>query len=461
MSSRIQTTIAPTETAVASETILSLITSGNIRLWGMKSALSLIDQALTSGAGFGMNVLLARWLPADQYGAFAVAFTGYLFLTGFHNVLLLEPLSVFGPARHAQNLTGYFHAQIQVHGVLVWPLAGFSLAAAAVLSRFAPGGFLAAAVAGGGIALPFLLFLWLARRFCYVLQRPGLAVMGSGFYLLFSISGLVALRAFGELTACNAFLSNGLGSFIGACLILFFLNGAAKQQAKSQPGFWKRVLAEDWQYGRWLVGSAILYAISTYGQTFFVAAFLGLTAAGVLRAMQIPSLLMTQVITAIGLLVLPSFSYDFGEGGVQRLRRKAMLVSAAVGLVAIGYFLLLLVGHARIEYLLYGGKYSAEAWLIPLLALIPCVNGISAGYSMALRASQQPHFDLLSNAFAAPVAVVSTILFTRWWGLAGAALSMVVSFGVLNFVTVVAFRRTLGRRKTEVNEWTSSNEQAM
>ena len=73
-------------------------------MWGVRSALSLVDQGLTSGAGFGVNLLLARWMPADVYGAFAVAFAGFLFVSGFHNVLLLEPMSVMGPSRHAERL---------------------------------------------------------------------------------------------------------------------------------------------------------------------------------------------------------------------------------------------------------------------------------------------------------------------------------------------------------------------
>ena len=52
-----------------------------------------------------------------------------------------------------------------------------------------------------------------------------------------------------------------------------------------------------------------------------------LAAAGVLRAMQIPALIMVQVIAATGLLILPAFSYDFGSGSMTRMRHKAMLVS--------------------------------------------------------------------------------------------------------------------------------------
>src|SRR5579863_9326868 len=87
---------APPPEAATPERIPPLVfTSANLRIWGKKSVLTLVDQGFTSGAGFGVNVLLARWVSAEIYGAFAVAFAGFLFVSGFQNVLSLEPLSVF------------------------------------------------------------------------------------------------------------------------------------------------------------------------------------------------------------------------------------------------------------------------------------------------------------------------------------------------------------------------------
>jgi O-antigen/teichoic acid export membrane protein len=426
-----------------------VVTGGTIRAWGLKSAMSLTDQALTSSAGFGVNILLARWMIADQYGAFALAFAGYLFLTGFHNVLLLEPLSVIGPARHAEQLRSYFNAQIGVHAVLVLPLALITLVAAGILSRIDPHSALVGALAGGGAALPFLLFLWLARRMCYVLQQPRLAVWGSGFYLGIALVLILVLRYLHRLTPFNSFLALGFGSLIGA-LITMRRIGLKKTRRSQQPHVSRRkVLSENWIYGRWLVGSAVLYAVSTYSQMFFVAGAIGLSAAGVLRAMQIPSLVMTQVITAVGLLVLPSLSFDFGRSHTRRLRHKAFLVSLAVGLTAMGFAVLLAVGRGSVEHLLFGGRYAQYAWLIPILALIPVMNGLSVGFSMALRASQKSYFDLVGNAVAAPIALVSTLLFTRWWGIGGAAASIVLSFAVLSLVTVIFFWRLLPAHKLQ------------
>src|SRR6267142_296393 len=113
--------------AVAERAVGLLLTPANLRVWGWRSAMSLVDQGLTSGAGFGVNLLLARWMVPEVYGAFAVAFAGFLFVSGFHNVLLLEPVSVMGPSRHAGSLLAYFRAQIAVHAVLVGALSGVLL----------------------------------------------------------------------------------------------------------------------------------------------------------------------------------------------------------------------------------------------------------------------------------------------------------------------------------------------
>jgi O-antigen/teichoic acid export membrane protein len=202
------------------------------------------------------------------------------------------------------------------------------------------------------------------------------------------------------------------------------------------------VFRENWAYGRWLVGSAVLYSISSQTQMFMVAGILGLGTAGILRAMQLPSLVMTQVITATGLLFLPILSGDFGSRQIVQMRRKAIMLNAGLSLIALFFASTLVLCSHRSEHLLFGGKYSAFAWLMPLLALVPVASATSTGYSMALRASGRPQFDLLSNIIAAPISVVSAFLFIRWWRVTGAAASMVLTFAVISLITTLCFRRS-------------------
>lgn len=417
------------------------LTSERLRVWGARAVLSLLDQGLFSGAGFLVNLLLARWLAPASYGAFAVAFAAFLFISGFHNVLLLEPLTVMGPGRHSDNLPAYFRAQFLVHFLLVGGLALAGLLGGAVVWRVAPDSPLAGAVFGSALMVPLLLLLWLVRRMCYVLHRPGLAVAGTGSYLVLIIAGLAALRHFGWATPFLSFLLMGGASLVASGILLARIGFFRGPQAPGDIS-WRASLQENWTYGRWLTGSAVLYAISSQMQMFLVAGVVGLGAAGILRAMQLPSLLMTQVITATGLLFLPILSRDFGNGLIPRMRHKAALLNAGLCAVAAIFAATLVLSSRWTEHLLFHGKYSEYSWLMPMLALVPVASAASTGYSMALRASARPHFDLLSNIIAAPVSVLSAFLFVHWWGISGAAASMVLGFGVISIVTIVCFRRT-------------------
>jgi O-antigen/teichoic acid export membrane protein len=414
---------------------------GRLRAWGLKSAFTLVDQGLTSVAGFGVNLMLARWLAPDLYGAFAVVFAAFLFISGFHNVLVLEPLSVMGPSRYADRLPAYFRAQLAVHGVLVGVLSLVGLLGGLILWRVTPRSPLVSAMFGSAMVLSLLLLLWLARRMCYVMQRPGVAVAGSAAYLLLIVAGLAALRYFDKVSPFSAFLLMGGGSLLATCILVGRLGPQVTVGAGGKGISWRAVLRENWTYGRWLVGSTVLWSVATQTQVFLLAAILGLGAAGILRAMQLPSLVMTQINTATALLVLPALSYDFGRGSLQRLRQKAFLINVGLGGVAGCSVLALLVLASPTERFLFGGKFAQYAWLIPVLALGPAVTTFSIGYSMALRAVQKPHFDLVANGVAAPVGLLSAIAFMHWWGLAGAAASMVTSLAAYTFVYGLSYKR--------------------
>ena len=417
---------------MATISILEL-TPDRIRVWGFRSSVAILDQGLTSGSSLVLNLLLARWLPTETYGAFAVAFAGFLFASGFHNVLLLEPMSVFGPTRYAGQLRSYFRSNVTAHAALVGPLSALVLLGGVAMA-FHGSQQLAGALLGGGIALPFLLLLWLVRRMCYVGQRPSVALFASSFSLIVISGGLFGLHERRALTPFTAFALTGVASLFASLLLLRQLGVVGLTSSQGPSPSWTQVLRENWNYGRWLVASTTLFSAFSQTQTFLVAGFLGLSAAGVLRAMQMPALVMTQIVTAMGLVVLPSMSYDFGLGRFHQLRMKASVTAFVLTTIALVYAVALFILARSTEHILYGGKYALYSGLIPIFALIPVCTGFAMGYSMALRASQKPHFDLLSNSLAAPVGVLSCVIFLHLWGISGAVASMVLSFATYALV---------------------------
>ena len=255
------------------------LTPERIRVWGFRSSVAILDQGLTSCSSLVLNLLLARWLPAETYGAFAVAFAGLLFASGFHNVLLLEPMSVIGPTRYAGQLLSYFRSNLKVHAALVGTLSALVLLGGVAMALYGSQQ-LAGALLGGGIALPFLLLLWLVRRMCYVVQRPSVALFASSFSLIVISGGLFALHERRALTPFTAFVLTGAASLFASLLLLRQLGVVTLTSSQGPSPSWTPVLRENWNYGRWLVASATLYSAFSQTQTFLVAGFLGLSAAG-------------------------------------------------------------------------------------------------------------------------------------------------------------------------------------
>lgn len=403
----------------------------------------MLDQGLTSGASFLLNLFLARWLSAAEYGAFAVAFAGLLFLSGYHNVLLLEPMTVLGPARYSDQLTAYLHVQFKVSAALVIGLSLLVLVVAGAMAAFGGPGILTTTIASCGIALAPLLLFWLVRRMCYVVQRPAIAVWASVVYFLFLMLGTAMAYREKFLGPAAAFALIAAASTLAVIVPIKQLRIFSPRRDICHD--WKNVWSENWAYARWLVASTTLFSVVNQCQMFIVAGLLGLGAAGILRAMQVPSLAMIQVITAIGLLVLPTFSFDFGRGEFQRLFHKAKVISLVLGLGTLAFAGLTAISSTGLERLLYGGKFARDASLMPILVLMTTGVGIAQGYGMALRAAQKPQFDIISNAVAAPIALISAFVLTSWWGLTGAALSIVLGFAAQSCVTSVYFRGVVHR----------------
>ena len=152
-----------------------------------KSVTAIIDQGILSGSNFAISVVLARWMPVPDYAAYAVALSVFYLLSGIHNALLLEPMTVFGGAGYRIHLGSYEETLLCLH-------AGLSLLLSLVLiisAGFLPAEVHATRLALWGLSLftPTVLLHWLARRAAYLEMRPHLAAAASFVYGVTTLSG--------------------------------------------------------------------------------------------------------------------------------------------------------------------------------------------------------------------------------------------------------------------------------
>src|SRR5579871_4709320 len=148
-----------------------------------KGTLALSDQALFSGANFLVNMLLARRLAPNEYGAYSLAYAWFLLFSALHQALLIEPMMIFGSGKYFERFPQYLVRLIGFHMALLAPVGLLLWGVSAVLG---PVYFAASRNAFEGMALgsTLILLFWLMRRVFYALMKPAWGVMSSVLYLI-------------------------------------------------------------------------------------------------------------------------------------------------------------------------------------------------------------------------------------------------------------------------------------
>jgi O-antigen/teichoic acid export membrane protein len=396
-----------------------------------------------SGANFILNILLARYLSPAEYGAFAIVFSIFLFLSGFHNALILEPMCVLGPSQYRKGLPDYLRSLLLVNFELTGGLAFVTAMAALMIGNASLG----RALWGLALSIPLTLLFWFLRRAYYLDFKPEESAKASLIYAVLLIVGAYGLQHYAKLNAFWAFAIMGTAGVAASThgLRRMYLQVHCDAASTVRPRV-TQVFREHWDYGKWIVALAVLSLMTNHLQTLIVGAYLGLEAAGVLRAISNLVMPAAQTITALSVLTLPILSEDFGRGNKPGLVEKGVLLTVVLTGLGCVYETVLMLFSGPLEKLLYGGKFATHVRLIPILGLIPIFSGLSAGYSLVLRAVQEPKMYLIAGLAAAPIGLFSPIICMYFWDLDGAAASMVITSAWGSAVTYLLYRAWLSKR---------------
>lgn len=390
--------------------------------WMGQGAWAIADQGLFALANVLLNVLLARWLRPDEYGAFAVAYSCFLFIGAFHTALLTEPLLVFGPGKYADQPRSYFGALLRGHWALT-AVGSLLLIIAGLVLRFNGARPLSQALFGLALATPFSLLMWFSRRAAYVRFQPRLATIASGGYLVLFLVGLIGLATLHLVSIFSAMVTLSVS---GAITGLWLMRRIRRALPEREESFTQMpVVTDHWRYGRWASATSVLMWVPL--NLFFVvlSVLVNFEATGAFKALSNLVLPLLQANAALGSLLLPAMSLRArSPEQFKKLLRTSLVLFAAGACI---YSLVIGAFGGKLVHLIYGGHYDSQANLLRLLLLIPLLDGSMVLLSNALRSLERP-----DRVFWAQLAVVLFLLTagvetTRLSGLWGAAGGLVVA----------------------------------
>jgi O-antigen/teichoic acid export membrane protein/thymidylate kinase len=396
--------------------------------WLRKGFLAVFDQGLISGSNFLLAILLARLLPAEQYGAYALCFAMFVLLSFLQQGLFLEPMSVFGPS-------SYRTCQRQYLGALLWlqaALAGCTVvlgALAALVYLKGSVGFYQMALLGMVLSTPCVLLYWFARRAFYLQLRPGGAVSGALLYCAVLTSCIWFLVRSGRLSAFSAFLAMGFAALVTSFRQLWQLRPMITGRDRAEL---REIGGRHWRYGRWAVLGSLFIWIPWNIYYPVVAHFSGLAEVANFRALLNLTLPMTQTLSAFTLLFLPHASHVSQDESWAGAKGQALRIAAFFALGSAMYWIPICLFRAPVLKFLYAGHYSNIAPLIPWIGLSSLLSGVALGPTIAFRAMRSSATVCFIYFVSSMATIALGIPATKFFGIPGA-----VTCNVLSSVTAV------------------------
>ncbi len=405
--------------------------------WVTKGGFTLIDQALITGSNFVINILLARWLVPEHYGAYAVAFSIFVLLTVVYQSLLLEPMAVFGGSTYRGNLREYLRVLLRMQPVVSAAMCGPIAAWAVVTWRMDPSSALPGALAGVALAGPVVLVFWLARRTYYLQLAPSRSALGSSWYCVFALGGIFLVHHRSALSPFKAFLAMAVAAAVTAAFLLLHLR--TNLQPRTMALGLGEVCRRHWTYGKWALVANIVSWVPAYLFYLLLARFSGMAHSGELRALMNFVGPQQQVQSALAMLFLP---YAAGlrartPSRLMALNHKLTFISVSV---AIAYWITILGFKGTVLHLLYSGRYMNVAYLLPFVAVGSILWAGAFGPTVALRAMESPRPIFLAYCVATMLSLVIGIPATKAFGVFGAILAINVSDGVSWLMMILLLR---------------------
>jgi O-antigen/teichoic acid export membrane protein len=412
--------------------------------WHKKAFWTLADQALFSGGNFLFNVLLARWLSSADYGAYSLAFAVFLMIAALHSAILVEPMMVFGAGKYYLRFSPYIRQLVQGHLLFIVPVSVLLLIIGLILG-YAYSPAVERAMSGLALGSTGILLFWLLRRVFYVIRSPGLSACVSGVYFLSLIGSLCCLKAANALSERTAFLDMGVASLIASALTFVMLPKLLKQRGDDPK--WSETAADHWEYGRWALCTAGIQWFPSQIYFALLPKWMGLEAAGALRALLNLAMPVLHSIAALSMLLLPTLVRQRRIGSVKFTQTIFAYLALFLAGTAI-YALAIWTSKARLIELVYAGRYSAYTGLpLTLVALLPFSSSVGAVLGNALRALEQP--DLLFWCYVASAisAVTIGIPLAASRGVVGALMGLQLSSLVTVLMMFWLYRRSVANHE--------------
>ena len=393
-------------------------------------------QILWSGLSFLLAVLLARYLPIEEFGWYAIAAVVRQFLLIPLGALVLTPLTVLSPLQAGEA------ERIALEGAVfdIFRMVSVALFGIIVLCGFLfhiPGIALAIFMIGG-IAVEF------QRRIHFIHGRVGHDLVGGVTNCIGVIAVFAVLKVLGHFNLEYIFLAIGSIGFLWAIVSAWY------QWRRLPNGIDRGVLGRMWKVGGWVLAGHVSGYIYAQASTFLTLFIVGAAGVAVLELARQFVAFVQVIIIGMSNFMQPKIAHSAaheGSGEFARLVWRVTMVQTGIGAVLM--LAVLIAAPYLLPYLFPGkepifGITVLVAWILSAAMLFQL---LWQHLSFSVVALGKPEYGFWSRTLTGILLVPLGYVLTEVLQVPGAAWTRVIGEGIFLILSFAAFMRAFNAHR--------------
>lgn len=408
----------------------------------IKVGSALTDQAIFAGSNFAINILLARWMSPNEYGAFVVAYAWFVLVHNLYEAVLMEPMAYYASDKYASKFSKYMGYVFYGHAIIGIVMIAVLLLGT-LIAHFVDSSIVVTAMLGASLAAPLMSIRWLVRQPFYVQSEPQKAVWGGVVYCILALPSMFALYQLEWLSPFTALITMGICGVIASLILVLGMikpNWNLKDDTLSVQQF----LQDHWSYSKWAIMFRLLQWLQSNIYYVLLPLLATLATSGALRSINNLIYPVFMANAAISGVLLPMFVRSFNKDKKTFVKRVRD-INIFLFVMMLGYFLVLVLFGEEIISRMYDGQYDEYVDLPVLISLgaIPIAVVASVVLTTALRAMGWVKLTFQSKIIPTVLNVTVGILLVTELGILGANIATFMNASVTVVLLYIYFRKQL------------------
>lgn len=377
----------------------------------------ILDQGLVSLSTFLISVVLANNFDKTQYANFILLTSVTMTILGFQRAIITQPFAINFHDYSGFKKFNYFNYNVflkiifNVLLIIIFPLYLF-------LNKDYSNGFF----------LNLLLLFYVLTFTSYFFVKDMLISSRQtkkAFYFGASISVLIflllAVTYISEIIDFQILLLGLSCVYLLAFMAFFFLKKRAitfKYSLKNQ------FLKDNWQVGKWIVGSNLLYSIFAQATPWIILYFLSKEDVAIYGVLISVTSLINPIMKSLSAYLLPLFTTYRNQ--INYLKKKFIFWEIVFMGIALVLLIFGVVFGEWVVTIIFGSKYANLGWIVVLPFINQAINLLFQPVDIVMNALKRTDLGFYMLIFRTVISLILAYVFISNFGLVGVFIARII-----------------------------------